>query len=416
MRVLVYLHSFEAGGVERVALRLAGEWAERGHDVRLAMGRDTGAQRHHAPPNLIYDFARPSRLAAPFETLWMVAHLLAAIRRHRPDVLFCAGSTYTIVAILVRLILGRDCPPTVCKLSNSLERRDLSAPARGAFGLWLRFHRPFIDRFVGMAEPMRDEIERCLGVDAERIAIVPDPALKVSELELLASTARENGPARRFVAIGRMNAQKNFSLLLRAFADFAGPDDRLVIVGDGPQRRRLFRLAERLRIDDRVEMTGHVHSVAEALSAADVFVLSSDYEGVPAVIVEALAAGVPIVATDCSASMNFLLDNGRLGRLIPVRDRAALASAMRDAPSRGSVPAAEMQAKAAQFTIELAAGAYLNILESVAREWQAARVYAWPQPAARFSADAMSAMRSSGSSSPICSRTRFEAGGLDTVL
>src|SRR5215218_1872397 len=104
MRILLYLHSFEAGGVERVALRLAGEWAGRGEDVRVAIGRDSGPQRHHAPDNLIYDFARPSRLAAPFESLWMVFHLIAAIRRHQPDVLFCAGNTYTIVAVLVRLI------------------------------------------------------------------------------------------------------------------------------------------------------------------------------------------------------------------------------------------------------------------------------------------------------------------------
>jgi glycosyltransferase involved in cell wall biosynthesis len=393
MRILLYLHSFEAGGVERVALRLAGEWSSREHDVRVAMGRDSGPQHYHAPDNLTYDFARPSRLAAPFETLWMVFHLIGAIRRHRPDVLFCAGNTYTVVAILVRLWLGRNCPPTVCKLSNSLERRDLPPFARAAFGLWLRLHGRFIERFVGMAEPMREEIERCLGVDRERIEIIADPALKAAELELLGETDCQPSPLRRFVAIGRMNAQKNFRLLLEAFASFAGPDDRLLIVGDGHQRARLIDLAHRLGIAERVAMPGHVQSVAEALAATDVFVMSSDYEGVPAVIIEALAAGVPIVTTDCSVSMTYLLDGGALGTLVPIGDAAALAAAMRSAPARDSVPVEAMRAKAAQFTIERSAGPYLDALRAEAR----------------------SAIRSSGSSRPIWSRTSLEAGGADTV-
>jgi glycosyltransferase involved in cell wall biosynthesis len=393
MRVLVYLHSFEAGGVERVALRLAGEWAARGEDVRLVMGRDSGPQYHHAPDNLTYDFARPSRLAAPFETLWLVFHLIGAIRRHRPDVLFCAGNTYTVVAVLVRLLLGRRCPPTLCKLSNSLERRDLPPLARAAFGWWLRLHGRFIERFVGMAEPMRAEIERCLEIDRQRIDIIPDPALKASELELLGTLERQPGVVRRFVAIGRMNAQKNFQLLMRAFAGFAGTNDRLLIVGDGPQRSRLLDLSEELRIADRVSMPGHAQSVAEALATADVFVMSSDYEGVPAVVIEALAAGVPIVATDCSVSMNYLLEGGAFGALVPICDPAALAAAMRDSPPRDSVPVDAMRAKAAQFTIERAAGPYLDALSAAAR----------------------SAIRSSGSSSPTWSRTRLEAGGADTV-
>jgi len=394
MRILLYLHSFEAGGVERVALRLAGEWAARGQDVRVAMGRDTGPQRHHAPDNVVYDFARPSRLAAPFETLWMVFHLIGAIRRHRPDVLFCAGNTYTIVAILVRLILGRQCPPTVCKLSNSLERLDLPSPARAAYGLWLRIHGIFIERFVGMAPPMRVEIERSLEISGSRVEIIPDPALRLSEWQMLCGAAPPApSRVRRFVAIGRITAQKNFRLLLEAFADFAGPADRLLIVGEGPQRDALLDLISQLGMADRVSMPGHVQSAIETLTSADVFVLSSDYEGVPAVVVEALAAAVPIIATDCSASMRYLLADGAFGTLVPIKDRAALARAMSGAPSRESLPAEAMRAMAAQFTVERAAAPYLEALNAEAR----------------------SSIKSSGSSSPIWSRTRLGAGAADTV-
>jgi glycosyltransferase involved in cell wall biosynthesis len=376
------------------------------------MGRDTGPQRVHAPAHVAYDFARPSRIAAPFETLWLVPHLVGAIRRHRPEVLFCAGSTYTIVAILVRLILGDECPPIVCKLSNSLERRDLPLPARLAYRLWLLVHAPFIHLFVGMADPMREEIERCLGVPANSVAIVPDPALQLADFRAPPRIAARRRTSRRFVAIGRMNAQKNLSLLLRAFSASAGSNDRLIVLGDGPERGRLTRLAEDLGIAAQVEMPGHVPSVSEVLASADVFVLSSNYEGVPAAVIEALAAGVPIVATDCSTSMKYLLGHGRFGQLVPVRDLAALVRAMRDAPRRHTMPAADMQAKAAQFTVERAAKSYLEILAATSATSRTAQPN---QPAIARSAASRSSIKSSGSSRPIWRRTRFSGGGLDAV-
>lgn len=366
MRILVFLHSFEPGGVERVALRLAGAWADDGHDVRVAIGRDDGPQRAIAPDHVVYDFAPPSRFARPFETLWLVWHLTGAIRRHRPDVLFCAGCTYIVVAALVRLLIRGECPPLVAKLSNSLERRDLWWPARAAYGLWLRHHPKVIDVVVGMAPPMREEIRRYLDIVSERIAIILDPALNRDEMSALSVSVVRDWAGRRFVAVGRLTSQKNFALLLRAFAAMADADDKLLILGEGPQRKKLERLATRLGIAERMEMPGHLRSVAEVLTTADVFVTSSNYEGLPSVIVEALAAGLAIVATDCSACMDYLLGYGRFGRLVPIRDAKALALAMDDAPRRDRLPTVAMRKAAAQFTIERSAGIYLEVLEATA--------------------------------------------------
>lgn len=361
VRILVFLHSFEPGGVERVALRLAGAWADGGHDVRLALGRDEGAQREIAPHNVVYDFAPPSRLARPFETFWLVRHVIGAVRRHRPDVLFCAGCTYMVVAAFVRLFMRDECPPIVAKLSNSLERKDLSWPARLLYRMWLRDHPNIVERVVGMAPPMREEIRRCMRMSPNRIAIVPDPALDAEDLRALSSRDPGPGPGRRFVAVGRLVPQKNFALLLRAFAAAAKPDDQLLILGEGPQRKRLERLAAKLGIEDRVAMPGHVASVRDVLRSADLFVSSSNFEGLPGVVLEALAAGLPIVATDCSACMDYLLGYGKLGRLVPIRDVAALAQAMRDAPGSEEVPVAAMQQAAAQFTIERSAELYVDV-------------------------------------------------------
>lgn len=367
MRILVFLHSFGPGGVERVALRLAGAWSEAGQDVRILIGRAEGPEKCIAPDNVIYDFAPPHWLARPFETLWMVRQLLGAIRRHRPDVLFCPGGTYTIVAAIVRLILRSECPPFVWKLSSSLDRCDLPYPARFGHAFWLRQHRWFIDRFVALSTALGDEIAARLRVAPERVALIPNPVLTDEDLRNLSRICRRPpGSGRRFVAIGRLARCKNYTLLIRAFARIAMPDDRLVIVGDGPERGRLCRIAAKLGVFEQVEMPGHVGSILGVLQGADVFVSSSNYEGLPAVIVEALAAGLPIVATASSPNIEHVLRGGELGQLVPIRNLPSLAYALENAGTRESLDLDAMFFVASQYTIERSAIAYLDVLAAAA--------------------------------------------------
>ena len=369
LRILVYLHSFESGGVEKVALRLAAAWADVGADVRVVMGRRDAALRGTAPvPD--HEYLQTSGIStARLETPWMIWHLPAAVRRYRPDVVFCAGNTYAVAAVALRWRLGAACPPIVMRISNDLVRRDLPAPLRWVYCRWLRLHGRWIDHFVGMATPMRAEIAAMMRVAPERISVVEDPALTAAEVAQLFVRRRRREWTRighRYVAAGRLVAQKNFALLIEAFADIATPNDRLTIVGEGPQRRVLEKLTRDLGVADRVALPGHALVSGSWLAAADVFVLSSDYEGVPAIVVEALAAGLPIVATDCSASMVKLLDHGRLGRLVPVGDRERLGRAIREVPTLTTCSACAL-AQAARFTLEFAAPRYLELFVRLGR-------------------------------------------------
>ena len=369
LRVLTFLHSFEPGGVERVALRLHRAWLAQGVDARLVLGRRDGAMRAEWPgldAEVLDSHGVPT---AAWETLWMMLRLPGSIRRHRPDVLFCAGNSYTVVSVAMRLVLGKRCPPILAKISNDLTRSDLPAPARPFYRLWLRIQGRLLDRIVGMAEPMRAELETLMRVPAGKVAIIDDPALEeaqIAHLEALPRPPRERTAGRRFLAIGRLAAQKNFPLLLQAFARMAREGDRLTILGEGGARKGLEALARTLRIADRVSLPGHVNPVSDALLAADALVMSSDYEGVPAVVPEALAAGLPVVATDCSVSMGDLLGHGRFGALVPVRDAPALAAAMDQV---GSLPfdSAAARAQARRFTVEIAAQGYVVEMRRLTR-------------------------------------------------
>ena len=363
LAVMTFLHSFQPGGVERVALRLAGAWVEAGCDVTAVMGRRDGPLAEEASDAVRYLYAPPFAPSVAFESVWMVPHLIACIRREKPDVLFCAGNTYAIVAVLVRLLLGRRCPPIVCKISNSLQRDDFTPWMGALYQLWLRVQARHIQLFVGLAEAMRPELIAALGLPAERVAIVEDPAIRQADIQPHESVKAPDA-GRLFLGVGRLNPQKDFGLLIRAFASFAQPEDRLVILGEGPERRRLADLAQMLGVTNQVELVGHVPDTSGWLRRADVFVLSSKYEGVPAVVIEALAVATPIVATDCCVSMADLLEHGRLGQLTPPGDVAALAQAMQRAPLRPRETEA-MQAMAGRFTIERSGEAYLSLMASV---------------------------------------------------
>ena len=366
LRIAIPIHSFEPGGVERVALNLAAAWQRDGAEVKVLLGRTEGAMQESAP-KLDY-VVRPAPVpTAAFETLWLIWAAWRWLRRERVDVLFAAGNTYAIVGVALKLLLGARCPPIVIKISNDLERRDLPAPARWCYRVWLRVQGRWLDHCVGMAAPMRAEIAEAMRISDQRITIVEDPALETAQVAALAAIPRSAAVPRApsYVAVGRLSGQKNFALLLRAFARLTDPAARLVIVGEGAERTKLERLAAQLDITERLQLPGHCDPRPQ-LAAASAFVLSSDYEGVPAVVIEALAAGLPVAGTDCSVSMQALTGNGAFGVLVPPRDGAALAGAMAQVLTMAFDPATARRSTHG-FTIDAAAARYQALLAQVAR-------------------------------------------------
>jgi len=364
-RVLTFLHSFEPGGVERIALRLVRQWRAMDVDAPLFLGRTDGDM--HGDVGADLDFVSPPNAGpgvAKMETLWMIRTLPSVVRKLQPDVLFCAGNTYAVVAVALKVLLGRRCPPILLKVSNDLDRHDQPGWFRFFYRAWLLLQGRCIDHFVGMETPMRDEIGQCLGVPADRITIIPDPALSrplIERLRANRSPAQDGGAGRRFVCVARLTPQKNIALMLRAFARGAGEGDTLVVFGDGPERAMLEGLAKDLGLGRRVTFRGYVPEPAALLPSFAVLLLSSNYEGVPAVILEGLAAGLPIVATDCSRSMATLLGDGAMGALVPVGDEQAFADAIAGVqPSSQDLQQSLRQAQ--RFTIEDASEAYLDAL------------------------------------------------------
>ena len=369
MKILTFLHSFEPGGVERVALRLAAYWQKQGLNAPVFMGCADGAGRIAEAKLLrLICPAKPPISPALIETIWMIATLPRAIRREQPDVLFCAGNSYSVVAVAVKLLLGNDCPPIVAKISNDLVRRDLPLPARWLYHLWLRIQAMFLDQVVAMEASMKPEIARYMGISDDRTMVIPDPAISKADIHRLARLRKNNVKevaGRRFVAVGRLTRQKNIAMMLRAFAKGTVSGDTLVIVGDGALRKSLEAQSRSLGLADCVHFAGHVDDIAPWLAKADFYLMSSHYEGVPAVIVEALAAGLPIITTNCSNAISAMLDGGRLGRIVAAGEEHQMARAIRLAAPDFHLSADRID-MAGQFTLENSGRLYAGLFAALA--------------------------------------------------
>jgi glycosyltransferase involved in cell wall biosynthesis len=310
--------------------------------------------------------------SARLRALTMIIRLPAIVREFRPHVLFFGSNDLAVVALAMRLRMGRDCPPMVLKISQDLRRPDMSDFALHVDRWLLRLHAWVYARVVAIAPPAKAQIMEEMGLPGERVVIINNASMTANDLDRLASArdramsdgARAARAGRHFVGIGRLMPQKNFELLVEAFARIARPDDRLTIVGEGPLREAIEALTRTLGVSDQVHLPGYRRDVENWLADADAFVLSSDFEGIGNVVVEALAAGVPVVATHCCAAMPMLVEGA--GILVPILNAAALADGMDEIGSR-KVEVSSMRARAAHFMAEATIDRWRALFDEVAR-------------------------------------------------
>jgi glycosyltransferase involved in cell wall biosynthesis len=173
--------------------------------------------------------------------------------------------------------------------------------------------------------------------------------------------AKWGGPGLRVISVGNLHAVKNHALLLDAFARLERKSVRLLIFGDGPLRGQLEQQARQLGIADRVAFPGFAIDPWPYLASADLFVLSSNYEGFPMALAEAMHAGLKIVSTDCDSGPAEMLDGGNYGRLVPCGDANALAAAIDAALDEPADPS-RIQRRAAKIAGQAMADRYRELV------------------------------------------------------
>ncbi|HLY87436.1 MAG TPA: glycosyltransferase, partial [Acetobacteraceae bacterium] len=299
-RILIAMHDFAGGGTERIAVRLANEWSRRGRIVRIFCGHEHGPSRDLVSAKVEVGEADPVIPRSLLSRGTLGVSLRQEALAWQPDVVFGTGNFHLPVFAAYNAAGGSGAK-TVCKLSNPLGLAGFVRLLAPAHSLGLRMLTKDIDALVAMSPALRNEAAHIL--KRPDLLMAPEPILGGTPAARLAAWQGQD-PSPLIVCAGRLERQKNFSLALETFAALPPSlDARLAILGEGSQRRLLERQARRLGIADRVHMPGHVPDVATWLRRATAFLSTSHYEGYPAVLVEAIAAGIPVITTDCSPAI-----------------------------------------------------------------------------------------------------------------
>ncbi|MFY0731799.1 glycosyltransferase [Pseudomonas sp. NFX15] len=355
MHIMFTLKDFTlGGGVERVQQRLAGQFLKDGQHVSFfVMNGDTpdvdGARLLDGGGSGLFGLIKSIVLLRRIIRREGVTHLISAKEQ---------ANLCTWVATL-----GSRCQ-VIYTRHTAL---DCSEQKTGVHSLRLLYALYLCGsgKVVTVSHGLHQAIARLMPWGRERIRYCPNAVVTEQLHRAALAPLPKNLPDDYWIAVGRLVELKGFHLLLDAYAlvvHHQGVPD-LIIAGEGPQREELTDQAQRLGIADRVHFTGHLNNPYPLIRHARLLILSSFFEGLPTVLIEALALGTPVLSSDCASGTRELLDHGRLGQLVKVNDVPDLARGLEQSLTIKALSTRSMAQTVNPYTSEHAARAYYEVWE-----------------------------------------------------
>ena len=401
------LHSLGGGGAERVAMSLSTYFADRGHRLDIVLGKSVVAYPSSLPPGARLFYPRPTRsrsalarCAARGVTLrrlpvraagatrdWLklrrgaqapvtarhvyFAHLVAGyLRRERPSLVLSFVSAANFAAINgAALVANR--PPVVISAHSNLRFAYSAYERRLARATYSR-----ANAVVAVSSGARQDLTELMGVAADRVRVIHNP-VPADDVRALAQAPVDHAWFQRdeppvILSVGREAPPKDYATLLAALAEVRRQiPARLVILGALSQgyRKRLRSQAQACGVGASFDCLGFDENPYRYMARAAVVALSSRWEGLPTVLIEALACGTPVVSTDTPHGPAEILAGGKWGRLVPMGDSTALAQGVVRTLRGEHACRASLRARAADFSTEDAANAYLRVFEQAVSGW-----------------------------------------------
>lgn len=317
MNITFFIGNTYGGGTERVICSLASYLVQKGHQVEiLTMSEGTKSYPLHPDVTVIPLLKAAERTNKICNTVLRVTRLRRYLR-NRQDVDHYVVMLPITTLMLLMLRKNTRARVTASERANPVVYKPILA----------KLLRRYAKRADGFAFQTREAMEWYgAAVDSCETEVIPN-AINPEFIRERYRGAQKN----RIVAAGRIDVQKNFPLLIRAFHEISGkfPEVTLSIFGEGREKENLEQLIATLDMNERVTLEGRTDRMAQELEQSQLFVLSSDYEGMPNALMEAMAIGLPCISTDCPCGgPRFLIQNGKNGLLVPVGDVKAMAQAI----------------------------------------------------------------------------------------
>ncbi len=313
-KLLIIVPSLNSGGAERQCAILIKHIDPTIYDVHLCVWQPVFEYKipSHIPVHVI-----PRR--RPVDILKAIYKLAILIKNLNPDLIYSQiHFTNLITGTAIRL--ARSKARFVCRLTISpkfvVPTLQLS---------WARFVYRRANAIVTCSRGVANEAETHIGISASKLFAIDN----LAEIDFIIKQANIKYVQRdtqfTIVHVGRLVPQKNQLMLLHAISKVCHPAIRLWMIGEGPMLKELMDAAIQLKIDDRIDWWGRQPNPFPYIRSADCLILSSDFEGLPNVIIEAMICKTPVIATDCPYGPSELIEHAKTGWLVPVRDAAALA-------------------------------------------------------------------------------------------
>lgn len=359
MRLALVVPRLDFGGVERVVVNLANGFREQGIDVDVLVGRSGGDMTSHLKDNIrVVDLESDRMLHA-------VPKLAKYLRRQQPDAIIAAMTHCSASAVAARA-LARINLKIVATEHSTMSKVVASSGALKyrLMPVWSRWTFNSTDHVVAVSAGAADDLSRETGIPRSRFDVIYNPVISESLFRAAAEPVNhpwlESQSPPLVLAVGRLDKSKDFPTLVRAFRLVR---DRipahLMILGEGPERSHIESTVRDLGLTEAVVLPGFEDNPYRYMRRAGVFALSSVWEGFGVVIVEALALGRRVVATNCTYGPSEILGDGKYGILVRVGDPESMAAGLLTAlQTEPADPTDHLQ----QFTISAAVSRYLNLI------------------------------------------------------
>lgn len=359
-KIAIFLPDLRGGGAERVAVNLANSFAHRGYTVEMVLLSANGEFLTDLRPEIRVVNLQVKRLRG------ILFPLACYLRQARPTAVLACMWPLTLATLWARA-LARVSTRVVVAEHTTWSRSELLARWSVGWQVRTTMHRffPSADGVIAVSQGAADDLARFASLDRKAITVIYNPVVGEAKPQArvpLAPVEWWTGSHRKVLAVGTLKTIKDYATLLHAFAHLRQRvDARLLILGEGECRAALEKQVRKLGLEASVFMPGFTQDPSPYYQHADLHVLSSTGEGFGNVIVEALAAGTPVVSTDCPSGPREILRGGQFGSLVPVGDVAALASAMAESLAATHDTVA-LKARAQDFSIDKAVDQYLELL------------------------------------------------------
>ena len=328
-RIALFLYSLDGGGAEGVMANLACNFVKRGLKVDLVLVRAKGPFLSQLSPEVHVVELKASK------TLTCLPDLIRYLRREKPAVMLSTMHYANEMALWAKQLSRTSTKVFVTEQNTvSLYARQTSRKVEKWTPLSAKLFYPWADGIIACSHDVAKDLSQVTGLPLKSIQVIYNPVL-TPELAAKAAEPIDHpwfapGEPPVILGAGRLVGQKDFATLIRSFAIVrqSRPARLMILGGNAGSGPTLEALVKELELTDDVVMPGFKENYFAYLAKADVFVLSSRWEGLPTVLIHAMAVGAPIVSTDCKSGPAEILDQGKYGTLVPVGNPEAMAEAI----------------------------------------------------------------------------------------